>query len=1150
MMYCPSTLVGAMTQVLSQESGKSKLRLPFLIIGAEPIGMDTVKAFYSHFEGRIVNTYGPTEGTINNTYYDLERDDGRKIVPIGRPVANNRIYIISADMQLMPVNVVGEICIGGESVARGYIGSREKTAESFVDNPFGGGKLYRTGDLGRFLEDGNIEIMGRLDEQVKVRGYRIELGEIRNTLIRHEKIDDCVVVVRENRSSAHDLEVCRRCGITSDYPGVKISDGECEVCRDFGRYKKYLEDYFKTLDDLEALIRRANRDKESTYDCLLLYAGGRGSAYALYRLVDMGFKVLAVTYDNGYFSGADIRNIEMITGKLKVDHVRLTHRHSDLILKESLKVASTVCRGCFHTSSSLAGEYAYKHNIKVVVGATLSRGQIIENKLQMHIQQGVAEVGQLEEEVLKMQKMAPRIDKKIFDLIDIEVVADGSVYERVTFLDFYRYVDITNEEMIDYLNNRDAYWQGRKDYAIYSTNCPIKQIGDFGHLQDKHYHYYGSATSWEKRLGHLSLENVKADLDCQVSQKGYENFLKRIGYRQEQAKEIPQNDKYICAYFTLEPPAAHHDVSSQELRQYLLKTLPEFMIPSYFIKLEAFPLTSNGKLERRALPEPEWEGMEEDYQPPQNEIQSKLVGVWQEVLGVKRNIGINENFFQLGGHSLKAINLVSKLTKEFKIEIPLAAFFEQPTIEGLGNYMAGQSGSFTDASLQLAEKQAYYALSAAQNRLFVLNQIEGPSTTYHMPIAMRVDGKVDWQRFEGAIKSLSDRHESLRTSFALHNGTPIQMVHKHVVPQIEYLKAEEDSLGALVSQFVRPFHLSEAPLLRVGVFGLSDLKHLLVFDIHHIVADGQSLGVLFRDFRLLYEGKTLPPLKIQYKDFCRWQARWFDTGKIKAQAEYWLNRFKDRIPLLNLPTDFPRQAVPSFVGDSVNGQISAELSGRIQEMADEGELTVYMILLTAFNILLFLYTGQEDMVVGTPISGRTHPELEETIGMFVNTLAMRNRPEGHRSVAAFMADVKANALKAYENQDYPFDELVNKLNIQKDVSRNPMFDVLFVSENVYVQRSRSEATESELTFAPYEFENKISHLDLVLYVTELAGGVKLVLEYSTALFKRSTVEEMINHYIEVLNQMVNSPDSPLREIRLSSDLLIPESERPAMEFGF
>ncbi|MGE5342659.1 MAG: amino acid adenylation domain-containing protein, partial [Candidatus Omnitrophota bacterium] len=583
MMYCPATLVSALTYLLNSKTEKPVLTLPWLIIGAEPISVETVKMFYSYYQGKIVNTYGPTECAINNTYYFLERDDSRPIVPIGKPVANNQIYILSPHRHPMPLNAAGEIWIAGAGVARGYIRNEEKTRECFIDNPFGTGKLYKTGDIGRWLADGVIEIMGRADDQVKIRGHRIEPGEIEAALASHPSIAKCMVIARDHQNARQDIRYCKRCGIGSNYPTVRINeDQNCEICENINRYHRFFDLYFKSLDDLDQTIHALNTHaqgeehssyEKSAYDCLLLYSGGRGSAYALYQLVDRGFKVLAATYDNGYLSKKDLENIQCVTASLGVDHVTLTHPRSDLILKESMESAHTVCRGCYHTSSSLGVEYASRHHIPVVIGATLSRGQIIENKLFMFADQGITDGSQLEADVRQVQRSAPDIDRKIFDLIGIDIVSDRSVYERVTTLDFYRYCDISNEAMIRYLNNRDSYWKSRKEYAIYSTNCPIKQIGDFGHLKGTGFHYYGSATSWEKRLGHITMENLREDLQCHVTAKGYETFLERIG---AEPQELARRDeKHLVAYYVSEK-----EVEASDIRTYLSGKVPPYMIPS------------------------------------------------------------------------------------------------------------------------------------------------------------------------------------------------------------------------------------------------------------------------------------------------------------------------------------------------------------------------------------------------------------------------------------------------------------------------------------------------------------------------------------------------------------------------------------------
>jgi len=704
MMYCPSTLVNMMAYFLKTKTPKPLLKLPWLIIGAEPISTKVVKTFYDYYEGKIVNTYGPTEGTINNTWYDLEREDPGPIVPIGKPVANNRIYILDPHWQPTPLKIPGEIYIGGDSVARGYVNNPELTENNFCLRQPGGRflkklppwtprknfLLYKTGDIGRWLEDGNIEIMGRVDEQVKIRGYRIELGEIENKLSAHGSVSECVVVVKDNRKSKKKVETCKTCGITDQYPYVEINpDGTCNVCESYSKNRQYIDNYFKTPGQLKQTIQEANKNKKSPYDCLILYAGGRGAAYALYQLVDMGFNVLAATYDNGYFSKADLKNLKRITASLGVDHVVLSHLDSDKIMGESIKIAATVCRGCFHTSSSLAAEYAYKHDIPLVVGATLSRGQIIENKVLIPMQRGVVEEQELEKEIFNIQKNAPKIDKTIFDYIDIDVVTEGTVHDRVKFVDFYRYFDVTNQDMITYLNNRDPYWKNRKNFAIYSTNCAIKQVGDFGHLESKGFHYYGAATSWEKRLGHLVLENIKEDLNCSVTKKGYESFLKRIGFQQKKSTETDISDTYLCAYFVPTKTAEEDDEGLvTRLRTYLAGQIPPYMIPGYFVQMDKIPLTANGKVDKKALPEPKrvYTAGSATYVAPKTNMELIAAEVWKEVLGIDR-VGTKDNFFDLGGNSLDIIMVGNKLKEKIKQEIPVVTLFSYPTIQALAPHL-------------------------------------------------------------------------------------------------------------------------------------------------------------------------------------------------------------------------------------------------------------------------------------------------------------------------------------------------------------------------------------------------------------------------------------------------------------------------------
>ncbi len=688
-MYCTASMFTAITHILDSYENDIKIKIPLLFIGAEPVAANAVRNFHNYLEGRVVNTYGPTEGTINNTFYPLKKDDTREIIPIGSNVANNQVYILSDDLQQKPLAYYGEICIAGDSIARGYINNWKKTNEVFIDNPFGEGKLYKTGDIGRRLIDGNIEIKGRKDEQVKVRGYRIELGEIKSALQKHQNIKDCVLMVRSPKDDKPELKYCKKCGINSTYPEIKIDDSNiCNQCNSLEKNSKVINEYFKSLDDLQTFVKEQNKDKESKYDCILLYAGGRGAGYALYQLVKMGLKVLTLTYDNGYFSKSDIKNIKYVTSSLGVENIILKHDISDIILKESMKSFSTVCRGCFHVSSSLAAEYAYKHDIKVVIGATLSRGQIIENKLNIFMKSENMDNQSIEKEILNMQKNTPKIDSKIFDLIDIDIVTDGRIHDKVRFLDFYRFCDIKNEDLITYLNKQDSYWKKKKDFAVYSTNCAIKGIGDYAFMKDHGFHYYGSATSWEKRLDHLSLENVEEDLNCKVSEKAYGNFLRRLGVSEK--VNIRDDEKYITAYF-IPVNGFSENVNSNTLREFLLESLPEYMVPSYFTEIPSIPLTISGKIDFKSLPAPQKDRAMTGttYVAPESKMEKSVEAIWKEVLKLNR-IGVNDNFFDLGGSSLSLILVNTKLNELLDKEIPITTLFTYTTIKGLTDHLESE----------------------------------------------------------------------------------------------------------------------------------------------------------------------------------------------------------------------------------------------------------------------------------------------------------------------------------------------------------------------------------------------------------------------------------------------------------------------------
>lgn len=587
-------------------------------------------------------------------------------------------------------------------------------------------------------------------------------------------------------------------------------------------------------------------------------------------------------------------------------------------------------------------------------------------------------------------------------------------------------------------------------------------------------------------------------------------------------------ETYLSAYVV-----ADDAVVARDVREFLSKDLPIYMVPTYIIQMDKLPITSNGKLNKNMLPHPEevFKHMSNvQYVFARNETEAKLVEIWQNILS-KERIGVHDNFFELGGHSLNTTTLVSRIMKIFQVEVPLQVIFQHPTIEELAIYIEqGEKKQYQ--AIDLVEKRDYYPVSSAQQRLFVMNKFEGVGTSYNIPGALLVEGELERKRFEQAILELVQRHESLRTSFVFLDGVPVQKVQDHATIDIWFHETTEEQVEAIIDEFIQPFDLREAPLLRVGLVKLNEYRHLLLFDMHHVISDGVSMMILQQDFIRLYAQKQLSPLSIQYKDYAAWQRKRMGSDEMKHQEAFWLKTFEGEIPILQLPTDFPRSAKQSFTGNRVIQRIPDSLAKQLNGFAKSTGTTLYIVLLAAYNVLLHKYTRQTEIVVGSPIAGRVHADTEKMVGMFVNTLAMKNNLAQDKSFSHLLQEVKENALQAYENQEYPFEELVNKLQLERDNSRNPLFDTMLIMQNI-----PSYSTEGNtLTFTPYEYKHKTSKFDITFEIFEEKDGLLLHVEYVTKMFKQDTIERMINHFFAIMEQMLRNPSINISEIELLTQI--------------
>nr|WP_278046393.1 condensation domain-containing protein [Clostridium beijerinckii] len=551
------------------------------------------------------------------------------------------------------------------------------------------------------------------------------------------------------------------------------------------------------------------------------------------------------------------------------------------------------------------------------------------------------------------------------------------------------------------------------------------------------------------------------------------------------------------------------------------------------------PLTANGKLDRRALPEPTLEGILNTYEAPRNELEEKLAKIWSELLGIEK-VGINDNFFELGGHSLKAIVLMSKIHKELNKEITLKELFKLPTIRELSKLIEDEKESFYSRIEKIEEKD-YYEVSSSQKRMYMLQQFEDNSIAYNMPVVFELEGEINRERIEETFKKLVKRHDALRTYFETFEDKIVQRLDNSYEFKLEDTKETED-IETSINKFIRAFKLDKAPLFRVELVENKGKSYLFI-DMHHIISDGVSMSILVKEITELYNGEMLKPLRLQYKDFAAWQNNFLKSEEMKIQEEYWINTFSDEIPILNMPNDYERPVIQSFEGDSVSFEVDEKITESLRKLARETGSTMHMVLLSAFNILLSKYSGQEDIVIGTPIAGRTHADLQGIMGIFVNTLALRNKPEGNKKYLDFLKEVKENALNAYENQSYQFEELVEKLDIRRDTSKNPLFDVMFdLSDTVTEEDIKLDG----VLLKQYKKKNIISKFDLTLNALEKEKTLEFNLEYCTKIFKKETVERISNHYIKVLDDITRNTKVKIFEIELLTEK---EKEQIINEFN-
>ncbi|MFK7784945.1 MAG: amino acid adenylation domain-containing protein [Crocinitomicaceae bacterium] len=667
---------------------------------------------------------------------------------------------------------------------------------------------------------------------------------------------------------------------------------------------------------------------------------------------------------------------------------------------------------------------------------------------------------------------------------------------------------------------------------ISHDNLPEKRLyksGDFGYWLD------------DGTLAFVGRE------DDQVKIRGYRIELGEIEYALSSYDHISNGivslldhgtDKELVAYFT-----SPSEINIQELKAYLEEKLPTYMVPSYFVQVDEFTLNRNGKVDRKALPSPSELGLTsgQEYLEPENELQEAIVKIWENTLK-REKIGMQDDFFDLGGHSLRAMRVISSYQKAFGVKLSINDLFRVTTPKGHEYLIQNETSS--ELQIPTVSIQKDYAISDAQRRIWVLSQFEEGSIAYNMPGYLPLNEEIEIELFKKAIRATVERHEMLRTVFQGNEHGEVRQIVKSIeelnleIAELDF-RDEIDSrrkVDALIERSSRQlFDLENGPLLSMKIARSGENEYVFIYNIHHIIGDGWSLEVMERDIMTFYtafaknESSNLDSLEIQYKDYAAWQLDQLNSETYAQHKEFWSNELNGELPVLNLSGAHQRPALKTNNGQIIQAFLSQDLSNRIKEFTSKEGGTVFMNLLSIWNILLYKYTGQKDQIIGTPVAGRDHADLSNQIGCYVNTLALRNQITEGESYASFYRRVREKTIESFSHQMYPFDRLVEQLQVEKDTSRNPIFDVMLTIVNAE-NSDESELPSPEKESAIHHLGSELAKFDLDLTFQEIGGRLSCYAIFNSDIYESALIEQLLQHFEVLANELLANPTGSIDQV--------------------
>ncbi|SEU42919.1 Non-ribosomal peptide synthetase component F, partial [Myxococcus fulvus] len=631
--------------------------------------------------------------------------------------------------------------------------------------------------------------------------------------------------------------------------------------------------------------------------------------------------------------------------------------------------------------------------------------------------------------------------------------------------------------------------------------------------------------------------------DFQVKLRGFrielgevENALRSIPSVSDAVVTV-RDEARLVAYLV----STSQDASA--LRDALSQRLPEYMVPSAFVFLDALPLSPSGKVDRKALPAPDFVPVTREFVAPRTPTEQLLASLFASVLRVEQ-VGATDHFFELGGHSLLGTRLVAQLRSATGVTLPLRDLFEAPTVELLAKRLVALSQGESDGAAKLAPvaRTGVIPLSFAQQRLWFLDQLQPGTASYNLPAALRLEGSLDVEALRQSLRALVQRHEVLRTHFIVRDSQPIQVIRPEAEVELPVVELggldgqprEAEARRLMREEALRPFDLARGPLVRASLLRLDARQHLLLVTVHHIISDGWSTEIMVRELGAFYrqfsggEAAQLAALPIQYADFSVWQRQWLDGERLRGELDWWREQLTGAPAALELPTDRPRPAAQTEHGAVLPIELSGSLSNAVKALAQREGATPFMVLLAAWQLVLSRYSGQNDVSVGSPIANRNRAETEGLVGFFVNTLVLRSSIDTQRTFRELLGQVRLSTLAAYEHQDVPFEKLVEELQPQRDLSRSPLFQVTLTLQNT----PSATLTLPGITLTQLPPELETSKFDISLLLEEGSGGFAGVFNYNTDLFDAATIEGLSRHFSVLLTEAVSTPDTQLARLPL------------------